>query len=617
MENSGENFVVSARKYRPGSFESVIGQEAITQTLKNTVATKKIGQAYLFCGPRGVGKTTCARIFAKTINCMDPKENGEACDECESCKAFNHQRSMNIFELDAASKNGTNDIKEITAQTLIPPRLGKYSVYIIDEVHMLSTQAFNAFLKTLEEPPSYVVFILATTEKYKILPTILSRCQTYDFNRIPIPDIIKQLSLVGDNEDIKYEKEALHVIAEKADGGMRDALSIFDQIASFTERNITYDQTIKNLNVIDYEVFFQITDTFLKGDFPEALNIFNDVLNKGFESVYFINGLASHYRNILICREQNTVNLLQVGERAKELYMKYARLCSVRFLFNAIGILSGCDMSYKQSQNKRLLVELALMKICDIETGVMSKGNQISTVQQIQLVVQSTVQPINNQTVQVVNNQTVTKTAVINNSIATKKDDGVPMVSINELMGSVGIEPKTKRTCLFDTKKLEYEWDKYCESNDLGNVKLNAYLRNHTPKRINDIKYKIEEDDPKIRERFKIFVDKIQIFFRNCLQNDDFELIMCAKEEFQSEIKKRENIIQDVENQSDGTEIDDEIIVINDENGQEAENSVQDAEVEKITNKINQNQEEIAEEMQKDNPHLKILLESTNISLNE
>ena len=365
-----DEYIVSARKYRPDTFEMVVGQDAITQTLKNSIKNNQLGQAYLFCGPRGVGKTTCARIFAKTINCSNPTPEHEPCNECESCRAFAESRSFNIHELDAASNNSVDDIRVLIDQVRIPPQLGSYSVYIIDEVHMLSQAAFNAFLKTLEEPPKHAIFILATTEKHKILPTILSRCQIFDFNRISVEDIRKRLEFVANREGIVAESDALHVIAQKADGAMRDALSIFDQIVSFCGKNITYQDTIKNLNVLDYEVYFKVTDALLSGNYADALTIFDDVLKKGFEGGYFIGGLASHYRDLLVCKDPGTIGLIEVGDKTKTRYLEYAQKCSTSFLFNAIQIANGCDMSYKTAQNKRLLVELSLLRICNLATDV-------------------------------------------------------------------------------------------------------------------------------------------------------------------------------------------------------------------------------------------------------
>ncbi len=363
-----ENYIVSARKYRPSTFESVVGQRALTTTLKNAIATQKLAHAYLFCGPRGVGKTTCARIFAKTINCMTPTEDGEACNACESCVAFNEQRSYNIHELDAASNNSVDDIRQLVEQVRIPPQIGKYKVYIIDEVHMLSASAFNAFLKTLEEPPRHAIFILATTEKHKILPTILSRCQIYDFNRISVEDTVQHLAYVASKENITAEPEALNVIALKADGGMRDALSIFDQVVSFTGGHITYKSVIENLNVLDYEYYFRLTDCFLENKVSDALLLFNDVLNKGFDGSHFITGLSSHFRDLLVSKDAATLALLEVGASIRQRYQEQAQKCPLPFLYRAMKLCNDCDMNYRASKNKRLLVELALIQVAQLTT---------------------------------------------------------------------------------------------------------------------------------------------------------------------------------------------------------------------------------------------------------
>ena len=361
-----EEYIVSARKYRPMSFDSVVGQSALTTTLKNAVKSGKLAHAYLFCGPRGVGKTTCARIFAKAINCQNPTAEGEACNECESCKAFNEQRSYNIFELDAASNNSVENIKTLMEQTRIPPQVGKYKVFIIDEVHMLSTAAFNAFLKTLEEPPAHVVFILATTEKHKILPTILSRCQIYDFERITVPGIINHLKMVAEKEGITYEEEALNVIAEKADGGMRDALSVFDQAASFCQGNITYQKVIEDLNVLDSDNYFRIVDLCMENKVAEVMVLLNNVLAKGFDGGNLIGGLASHVRNVLMAKDNQTIPLLQVSESQAEKYKAQAAKCPTKFLYKALKIMNECDVNYRQSSNKRLLVELTLIRVAQI-----------------------------------------------------------------------------------------------------------------------------------------------------------------------------------------------------------------------------------------------------------
>ncbi|MBO7125406.1 MAG: DNA polymerase III subunit gamma/tau [Bacteroidales bacterium] len=361
-----ENFIVSARKYRPATFATVIGQESITRTLKNSIESGHLGQAYLFCGPRGVGKTTCARIFAKTINCQNLSPELEACNECESCKSFNTSASFNVVELDAASNNSVDDIRQLIDQVRIPPQIGKYSVYIIDEVHMLSTQAFNAFLKTLEEPPRHAIFILATTEKHKILPTILSRCQIFDFNRIKVDDIVNHLANVAEKEGVTIDKEALNVIATKASGGLRDALSIFDQIVSFSGKNVTYQNTIENLNVLDYEYFFKLTDLFLKSDYASALVTFDEILNKGFDDRNFLQGLCSHFRDLLVSKDPKTIPLLEVSESTKERYANQSKNCPIEFLFTALDLAQRFDEKYKESNNKRLHVELALLQFCNI-----------------------------------------------------------------------------------------------------------------------------------------------------------------------------------------------------------------------------------------------------------
>ncbi len=364
------DYTVSARKYRPITFQSVVGQEALTTTLKNAIASGKLANSYLFCGPRGVGKTTCARLFAKTINCEHPGPDGEACGECESCRSFNAElRSYNVFELDAASNNSVDDIRTLTEQVRIPPVTGKYKVYIIDEVHMLSTAAFNAFLKTLEEPPSYAVFILATTEKHKVIPTILSRCQIYDFNRIGNRDIIAHLRNVAIKEGIEVDDDALGVIAEKADGGMRDALSIFDQVSSFTQGHVTYERTIRNLNVIDSSHYFNMTDLMLENRVPECLLLLNDILSHGFDASHLISGLLLHFRNLLVSRDACTLPLLEMSDEMRERYRAQAAKCKPKFIYKAMRLCNDCDLNYRVSKNKRLLVELTLIRISQSAVG--------------------------------------------------------------------------------------------------------------------------------------------------------------------------------------------------------------------------------------------------------
>ena len=361
-----ENYIVSARKYRPQTFESVVGQQALTQTLQNAIKQNHLAHAYLFCGPRGVGKTTCARIFAKTINCLTPVNGFDACNTCESCKAFNEQRSYNIHELDAASNNSVEDIRSLIEQVRIPPQIGKYSVYIIDEVHMLSTGAFNALLKTLEEPPSYAIFILATTEKHKVLPTILSRCQVYDFSRITVPDTIAYLQSVATNEGIKASEEALNVVAQKADGGMRDALSIFDQLVAFCGKEITYERAIEVLNVLDSDYYFQLVEHALRHDVANALLLLNDVLNHGFDAAQFVVGFAQHLRDVLVSKDPQTLPLLETSDAIRQRYAAQAAQCAPLWLFQALDIANTCDINYRTARNKRLTVELALVKLCQL-----------------------------------------------------------------------------------------------------------------------------------------------------------------------------------------------------------------------------------------------------------
>lgn len=362
-----ENFIVSARKYRPDTFDSVVGQDTVTATLKNAIATNHLSQAYLFCGPRGVGKTTCARILAKTLNCSNLSENIEACNECESCKAFNESRSFNIHELDAASNNSVDDIRNLIDQVRVPPQIGHYSIYIIDEVHMLSASAFNSFLKTLEEPPKHAIFILATTEKHKILPTILSRCQIFDFNRIRIDDIVKRLSFVAEKEKITAAPDALHIIAQKADGAMRDALSIFDQMVSFSGSEITYEAVIENLNVLDFEYYFKLTTTFLEGNHTQAFLILDEILRKGFDPHHLVTGLGSHFRDLLVARDPASIELLETSESLKKRYLSQSKECPDSFLIKGLDILSETDVQFRAAANQRLLTELSLLKLCGLQ----------------------------------------------------------------------------------------------------------------------------------------------------------------------------------------------------------------------------------------------------------
>ncbi len=365
-----ENFIVSARKYRPSKFLDVVGQEQVSETLKNALSSGKLAQSFLFCGPRGVGKTTCARILAKAINCENPSADFEPCGQCNSCTSFNQNASFNIFELDAASNNSVEDIRNLVDQVRFAPQSGKYKVYIIDEVHMLSSSAFNAFLKTLEEPPSYAIFILATTEKHKIIPTILSRCQIFDFRRISDKDIVKQLQKICDSEGVVAEPSALHVIAQKADGGLRDALSLFDKIVSYAGKNVTYKDVISNLNILDHDYYFKVTENFMVEDASAVLNAFNEIINNGFDGEMFLLGMAEHFRNLLISKDAKTVALLEAAADVKDKYFAQANMVNETFLLNALNVINQCDIDYKSAKNKRLHVELALLKICFLNTQI-------------------------------------------------------------------------------------------------------------------------------------------------------------------------------------------------------------------------------------------------------
>lgn len=421
------DYTVSARKYRPITFQSVVGQEALTTTLKNAIASGKLANSYLFCGPRGVGKTTCARLFAKTINCEHPGPDGEACGECESCRSFNAElRSYNVFELDAASNNSVDDIRTLTEQVRIPPVTGKYKVYIIDEVHMLSTAAFNAFLKTLEEPPSYAVFILATTEKHKVIPTILSRCQIYDFNRIGNRDIIAHLRNVAIKEGIEVDDDALGVIAEKADGGMRDALSIFDQVSSFTQGHVTYERTIRNLNVIDSSHYFNMTDLMLENRVPECLLLLNDILSHGFDASHLISGLLLHFRNLLVSRDACTLPLLEMSDEMRERYRAQAAKCKPKFIYKAMRLCNDCDLNYRVSKNKRLLVELTLIRISQSAVGEDDDSDGRSPKSALKPIFTQAAQGSNPAQPQKTAQAPQTATATVQSSANTAKQDATP-----------------------------------------------------------------------------------------------------------------------------------------------------------------------------------------------
>jgi DNA polymerase III subunit gamma/tau len=603
-----DNYIVSARKYRPDSFESVVGQDSITRTLKNSVKAKQVAQAYLFCGPRGVGKTTCARIYAKTINCSNLTPEYEACNQCESCVSFNKLRSLNIHELDAASNNSVDDIRNLIEQVRIPPQIGSYSIYIIDEVHMLSSQAFNAFLKTLEEPPKHVVFILATTEKHKIIPTILSRCQIFDFNRIQIDDITKRLEFVAKKEGITAEHDALQIIAQKADGAMRDALSIFDQIVSFSGNEISYKQTISILNVLDYDYYFRITDAFLKADYPEVLTIYNEILFKGFEGTYFISGLSSHFRDLLMCKVPKTVGLIEVGKSIREEYMKYSLNCSVPFIFKALNIANECELKYKQSQSKRLLVELSLLKICqltdpaqfsmkydyipkdqrddaeNIEAREPAADNKQKTETEQRKPEIKAIKPNEKETqpvaedpkqiseepnkseeqAQKTNEEHKTDTKSTGNIGygLNKGKDVIKSISITQMAeenektqaskneeSEIIYEHGVTETESFDEEKLKYVWTKYAETKRSENYRLFVYLNQHIPVIKDENKIVLEVDNNDIKKKLDLLKAGIENFIIKELNNKDASLHFELKAEdnnnkLSSDEEKLNNLIE-------------------------------------------------------------------------
>ena len=485
MEN--KNYIVSARKYRPTTFLSVVGQDALVATLKNAIKNNHLAHAYLFCGPRGVGKTTCARIFAKTINCTHLTADFEACNECESCRTFNEQRSYNIHELDAASNNSVDDIRTLIDQVRIPPQIGKYSVYIIDEVHMLSAAAFNAFLKTLEEPPAHAIFILATTEKHKIIPTILSRCQIYDFNRISVTDTVDYLQHVAGQEGITAEPEALNVIAQKADGGMRDALSIFDQVVSFCGNHVTYQAVIENLNVLDYDYYFRLVDTTLENRVKDSLLIFNEILNKGFDAQNFVGGFGNHLRDVLMSKDPVTVQLLEVAASIREMYATQAARCSNEFLYRALTIVNEVDMNFKFSRNKRLLVELMLIRLCQLTD---QKKNELiepaveSPVIEPIAEMHSTVQPVEQKPAQ----PQRTEQSITEETRRTASQQAPPSISISLKNSGTNQEQQpadalpqkevTKRNNSFTINQLQDAWNSFAndvagDQNYLKNLLLN------------------------------------------------------------------------------------------------------------------------------------------------
>ena len=540
-----EHYIVSARKYRPTTFESVVGQQALTQTLRNAIRTNHLAHAYLFCGPRGVGKTTCARIFAKTINCLNPTAEHDACNECESCTAFNEQRSFNIHELDAASNNSVDDIRALIDQVRIPPQIGKYSVYIIDEVHMLSQGAFNALLKTLEEPPAYAIFILATTEKHKVLPTILSRCQVYDFSRITVADTIHHLQYVAKQEGINASEEALNVVAQKADGGMRDALSIFDQLVSFCGTNISYEQAIAVLNVLDTDYYFRLVDAALAAEVSNALLLLNEVLTKGFDAGHFVTGFAQHLRDVLVSKDPATAMLLETSDNIRQHYQEQAKRCAAKWLFNALDVMNTCDINYRTAKNKRLTVELALVKLCRL-----MEPTDATTTPKAQAPASKPAAPV-----AATPTVTATPTPVAQKPVApapkaASAPAAKPMHSLGSMpsLGNLGLvtsqpqapntsvaeEQKTQRNNPFTADQLIDAWVGL-RTHFHGEERLLAMLKNYQPELINPELCQIKVANPWQKQEFAKFDGQVMTIVRNKLQNDLIKLQVVVAEFEQEE----------------------------------------------------------------------------------
>jgi DNA polymerase-3 subunit gamma/tau len=535
-----DNYVVSARKYRPVTFRSVVGQEALTTTLKNAITGNKLAHAYLFCGPRGVGKTTCARIFAKTINCLNPTPEHEACNQCESCVAFDEQRSYNIHELDAASNNSVDDIRSLIDQVRIPPQIGKYKVYIIDEVHMLSTSAFNSFLKTLEEPPAHAIFILATTEKHKIIPTILSRCQVYDFNRISVADMVNHLQYVAQKENVSAEPEALNIIAQKADGGMRDALSIFDQTVSYTAGNVTYKSVIENLNVLDFEYYFKLTDAIVAGSVVDCLLVLNDILNRGFEGQYVISGITSHFRDLLVCKDPVTATLFEVGASIREKYVATAKQCSNAFLYKAIEMANDCDLNYRMSKNKRLLLELTLIKLCQLSENSEDPKNLNPVTPSEKVHPKTKTQPVQISGTVSEPKPEIKPLPVIpgekKSTVTTIAGLGVSLSSLTEenpekpVEKSISLQAEPRQSNrLFTEEELQKAWQEFAE-----NLVEEKLLRNtmmlYKPKMLGNTVFEVEVNTEINKNYLDDYGNVILTYLRESLQNDDITMTIKISE---------------------------------------------------------------------------------------
>ena len=553
-----ENYIVSARKYRPSSFATVVGQKALTHTLKTAIKNEQLAHAYLFCGPRGVGKTTCARIFAKAINCEHLGADGEPCNECESCRAFNEQRSYNILELDAASNNSVEDIRNLTDQVLVPPQIGRYRVFIIDEVHMLSTQAFNAFLKTLEEPPHYAIFILATTEKQKIIPTILSRCQIYDFARITVPDIVEQLQYICQDKGVTADTSALNVIAQKADGAMRDALSIFDQVLASSEGNITYQAAIENLNVLDHDYYFRLDEAFLTGDVPQALLIYKEIRDKGFDSLFFVNGLAQHLRDLMVASTPQTVGLLEMNSDIAQRHVAQASRFNPHFFYMAMDLCNTCDMQYRDTSNKQFVVELTLIKLCQLMSGTPVQQPAQPRVQKIAAPAAAPAQVPQAAPAAAAPQPSVQQAATppaapaqpapvahaapaaapvappqpkpqftppSPQPAAAKAIATAPRILINKQPTSTTASDSTPKpaapshTTQFTPEQFVEAWKHYIEQNP-GEIILLSAMRNSLPQQVNDTTYLVEVENTAQVEAINSSMTKLLAFLRQQVGND-------------------------------------------------------------------------------------------------
>ncbi len=581
-----ENYIVSARKYRPSSFSTVVGQKALTHTLKTAIKNEQLAHAYLFCGPRGVGKTTCARIFAKAINCEHLTPDGEPCNECESCQAFNEQRSYNILELDAASNNSVDDIRNITDQVLVPPQVGRYRVFIIDEVHMLSQAAFNAFLKTLEEPPEYAIFILATTEKQKIIPTILSRCQIYDFARITVPDIVEQLQYICQDKGVTADPAALNVIAQKADGAMRDALSIFDQVLASSDGNITYQNAIDNLNVLDYDYYFRLDEAFLTGDVPQALLIYKEIRDKGFNSLFFVNGLAQHLRDLMVASTPSTLSLLETNHEIAQRHVQQAAKFNSRFFYMAMDLCNTCDLQYRETSNKQFVVELTLIKLCQLMGGtpvqqapppqvkkvtaqpqpaqpqpVQQQPAQPQPAQQQatqpqpapQAPVQAALQAPQQVAPQQVAPQQPAPQPVAQPAAPRRSSAPVtPRILINKSQpsgdsaaGATAVA-RSVRNEAFTPEQLSVAWNNYISQNP-GEIILLSAMRNSLPQKVNDTTYQIEVENNAQVEAISSNMTKLMQYLRDEVKNDMLAIdIKLAEKDVSVMAKTDREIVDDM-----------------------------------------------------------------------